>query len=329
MLFSPTHGYAWLTLEDGHTLLTHKVRDWPDGGFLTAHAVEIAKARPERRWRGRTFQYYATSNWQIDFVEGEFTWRPERGQRGSSVSLMPAGPASEKLVYADGSEREIEATRYFPQAARVFGAEEPVPRGTHPLQPYAPAKGKRFYGMWFGAMTAAAFLLAMVVAAGSGARVTLYEGPPGALPPELVFDVADIARPVRVELFQPLSQAWAEYAVAVTDPAGTPVADTGRAISYYYGGSGEDSWTEGSRSATLTFAPTAPGRYTLEVALDEAEARAAGAPLRLTVQEGRGAPLWSFLAAGLFGLALIWTLSSTLRHRARRWAGSDWTEEDD
>jgi hypothetical protein len=328
MLYSPTHGYAWLTVEDGHTLLTHKVRDWPDGAFLTADAVERAEARPTRVWRGRAFRYYATSTWQVDFVEGEFTWRPERGQRGGSVSLMPTGAASEMLVYADGSEREIEVTRYFPQAARAFGAEAPRRTGTHPLQPYAPALGKRFYGLWFAAMTAAALILAVGVTALSGSRETLFQGTPAALSGPLTFEVSQTGRPVRVELFQGLSQAWAEYEVEVTDPTGTPVAETGRAISYYSGGSGEDSWTEGSRFSTLTFAPTVPGRYALDLSLAGAETGADRVPLRVTVQDGRGRSLWAWLAAGLFGAALAWTASSGLRHRAKRWAGSDWSEED-
>ena len=330
MLYSPTHGYSWLTVEDGHTLLTRKVRDWPEGSFLTTQAVERAENRPSRVWRGFRYTYYASSTWEIDFVEGGFTWRPEVGQRGSSVSLMPAGGATDMVTYAEtGDEREVEVTRYLPEAAAAFGATPPVPEGTHPLQPYRAAPGKRFYTLWFAGMTAAALVLMLAVVGGGGARETLYEGPPGAVPPKLTFDVARAGRPVRIQLYQDLAQSWSEYEVTVTDPAGEALAETARGISYYYGGSGEDSWSEGSRFASLDFAPTLPGRYLVEVAAGQADTAAAGVPLRITAQAGRGNVIWVAIAAGLFAVALVWTATAGMRHRIGRWAGSDWTEEDD
>ncbi|PWJ18286.1 DUF4178 domain-containing protein [Jannaschia seohaensis] len=329
MLYSPTHGYAWLTLEDGHTLLTRKVRDWPRGPFLTSREVERAETRPTREWRGKTYVYYATSSWILDYVEGEFTWRPEKGQRGTAVSLMPKGKASDMLTFADGEEREIEVTRYFPEATAIFGAAPSAPRGVHPLQPYVPKEGKRFYGLWFAAMTVAALVLAMLVAVTSGERITLYEGQPETIPPEMTFDVSRVSRPVRLELFQNLAQTWAEYEMSLTDPVGTRIAETGRGISYYYGGSGEDAWSEGSRYSSLTFQPTVPGTYVLLMEPGEVQPLAGRVPLRLTVQEGRGRALWLLIAAGAFAMAFLWTLSSGWRHRSARWKGSDWTEEDD
>ncbi|UWQ17278.1 DUF4178 domain-containing protein [Jannaschia sp. M317] len=330
MLYSPTHGYAWLTLEDGHTLLTRKVRDVPGGVFLTATAVERADARPTVGWRGSTYTYYATSNWQVDFVEGEFTWRAARGQRGTTVSLMPKGVASDMLGYSDnGTEREIEVTRYFPEAAQAFGVDGTVKQGVHPLQPYKAADGKGFYVTWFGALTAASVALALAVLATNGEQRPLFNGAPTDLPEVFAFDVASTARPVRVQMQQLLHQAWAEYDITLTDPRGTLLAETGRGISYYYGGSGDDAWSEGSRYSDLTFQPTTPGPYRLELSLAEAGAGGGGADIRVTVQEGRGSPFWAWIATGLFGLAFLWTLSSGWRHRAARWKDSDWSEEDD
>ncbi|MGB3406802.1 MAG: DUF4178 domain-containing protein [Jannaschia sp.] len=329
MLYSPTHGYCWLTLEDGHTLLTRKVRDWPAGPFLTARAVERAENRPTVTWRGERYAYYASSNWSVDFVEGEFTWRPERGAAGSTISLMPAGRASRMLAYSDTGEREVEVTRYFPQAPSAFGADAPVPRGVHALQPYEAKAGKGFYVAWFGAMTAASVLLAIVVATTAGQARLLFDGAPRDLPPEMTFEVETLTRPARVQLRQDLSQSWAEYDVTLTDPEGTVLAETGRGISYYYGGSGDDAWSEGSRFSDLTFQPTIPGTYLLEMALVEGEGNGLRAPLRIAVQDGIGRALWAWVAVAAFGLALLWTLSSGWRHRKARWRGSDWTEEDD
>jgi hypothetical protein len=134
---------------------------------------------------------------------------------------------------------------------------------------------------------------------------------------------------VRISLSHDIAQAWSYFDVTVMDPTGEPLAETGRGISYYFGGSGEDSWTEGSRWATLTFPPSTPGTYRLEAALEEAAPGAADATLRVFVQERRGRGLWAWIAAVHFAAAALWILSSRLRHSGRRWSGTDWTEESD
>ena len=166
MLYSPTHGYAWLTVEDGHVLFTRKVRDWPEGGFLGPDEVERAARRPTRVWRGRRYAYFASSDWTVDFVEGAFNYRPARGDRGATVSLMPPEAAEDMLACvapAGGREREVETTRYAPEAAEAFGVETPVPAGAHPLQPVAVIPDMGFYRLWFPAMTVAAVVALVVV----------------------------------------------------------------------------------------------------------------------------------------------------------------------
>ena len=159
MLHSPTHGYAWLTVEDGHVVFTRKVRDWPEGGFLDARAVERAPSRPHRTWRGRAFRYFASSDGAIEFVEGAFNYRPARGDRTVSASLLSLADPPEMLAYVSGArEREVELTRYAPDAAAAFGAPVPEPRGVHPLQTEPAIPDAPFLGRWFLAMAAAAIV---------------------------------------------------------------------------------------------------------------------------------------------------------------------------
>ncbi|MEM9795572.1 MAG: DUF4178 domain-containing protein [Pseudomonadota bacterium] len=331
-LYSPTHGYAWLTVEDGHTLLTRKVRDWPSGAFLTTRAVDRAETRPVRSWRGRSFTYYAYSNWHTDFVEGEFNWRPKRGAKGATVSLLNNGDDLRMLAYADdGAEREVEVTRYFPEAAAAFGVEPLEPWDVHPLQPYAPLPKTRFNRLWYGGLVAASIGLALFLTVASGPRETLFDGPPSELAAPLTFDVEDASRPVRIGLQQNLQNDWAEFELAIRDPEGVVLAETFRGISYYSGSSGGESWSEGSRRATIGFAPTTPGAYSLAVtpAQGGQPGTMSRSQLRVTVQSGYTRPLWLWLAAGAFGLMFLWALSSKFRHRAARWKGSDWSEDDD
>lgn len=331
MLYSPTHGYAWLTVEDGHVLLTRKVRDLPRGRFLDPRTADLAEARPKIVWRGREYVYYDSSTSEIDFLEGEFNFRPARGERAHRVALMPNGPATDMFAFATdhgGTEQEAEVTRYAPELAAAFGAEAPRPVGVHPLQPYAPSRHVPFLKVWFGAMTAAAAVVAFVVAGLPDAPRDLLRAGLTELPAEAVFDVDDVTRPVRLRLSTDAQNNWAAFELEVTGPDGTPAAATFREISYYSGGRGEDRWSEGSRTATLGFQPTAPGPHTVRVDVDEI-GRDPGRISTLTVaaQDGVTTPRWVVFALAGFALAFALAMSGTFFHRRRRWAGSDWEDD--
>ena len=332
MIFSPTHGYAWITVDDGHILLTRKVRDRPAGGFLTSAAVERAETRPTRTWRMLPYRYYETSTARIDFAEGEFTYRPKVGDVATSVALLPPGGASDMLTYVAGAgpdgERELEVTRYAPELAAAFGAEPPVPEGVHPLQPYRKPAGRRFYAGLFGGSLALAILGLFVLQGTNGPTRDLYRGEAANLPAGISFEIADPARPARLTLRQPLSNAWADYSVEITDPDGALLVGTARLIEFYEGRDSDGAWAEGDQDATLDFQPSVPGTYTLALAADGVDPPMAGrVPLRVTLSEARPNPIWLVGAGAFFLLAFLWTMSSSFRHRAARWSGSDWSDD--
>ncbi|CTQ50141.1 DUF4178 domain-containing protein [Jannaschia donghaensis] len=327
-LFSPTHGYAWLTVEDGHCVLTRKLRDGPMHSFLTSAKVERAETPPRLSWKGTRYRYYATTNWETTYVEGEFNWRPERGRTGTTVTVMSDDPADGMLAFVEpvgGAEREIERSHLWPGAQAAFGVEAPVRvHGQHPLQDIKAAIGPMMIA-WFAGLAVAAVALGFVVVAMQPDPQRLFSGSPQDLPPEIVFAVSDTTRPARVELFHDLRNAFAGYEVQLTAPDGTALADTYREISYYSGGSGEDSWSEGSRSQTLNFVPPMAGDYTLSVA-SESGGATSGA-FRVTFREGRLNAFWLWAAAGLFGLCAAAIPFFGLAKRSARWKGSDWSSE--
>nr|WP_238941618.1 DUF4178 domain-containing protein [Jannaschia sp. Os4] len=329
MIYSPTHGYAWITVEDGHVLLTRKVRDF-DGTFLTSAAVERSEQRPGRHWRGRSYQYYATSNWRTDYVEGAFNFRPAVGDRGTTVSMMPGGRAVDMLHFVEGAhgagEREVEVSRYAPELAAAFGAEAPRPQGTHPLQPYVPRAGTGFLAAWFGGLVAAALLGAIVVLGARGAERLLWEGVADAGGVMVPFELTATDRPARLRIETEVDQSWTWLGVEVEGPDG-PVFGTGREVGYYSGGSGEDRWSEGSRRTAIGFVPGAAGPHVLRLAVEEGDR--ASERVRVFLRERQTNATWLLGAALLFGLAAAWFASAALRHRKRRWAGGDWTDEDD
>lgn len=328
-LFSPTHGYAWLTVEDGHCVLTRKLRDGPMDAFLTSAEVDRADHPPRVVWQGQSYRYYATTNWETIYVEGEFNWRPERGRKGMTVTVMTEDPANGMLGFVepkDGGEREIERSHLWPDAQTAFGVEKPVrPHGQHPLGDITSTFGP-FLALWFAGLAVVATVLIFAVLAQEPDEQRLYSGPSANLPAALTFDVTDTTRPARVLLTQAIDNAWAGYNVAMTAPDGTRLAETYREISYYSGGSGEDAWSEGGRRQTLNFIPPMPGTYTLSVTQDEMALNAA--PMLVTFREGRLNAFWTVLAAGGFAAAAIGSLLLGLRRKTARWKGSDWTSGD-
>ena len=328
-LFSPTHGYAWLTVDDGHVEFTRKVRDWPFGTFVGTDLVERSESPPSRDWRGRTFRYYESGTWRTTYVEGEFNWRPVRGAQGVAVAMLSTDLPSRMLTYvetvdgANRGEREVEVSRYCPEAIAAFGAEVIAPVGPHPLRPFVPVKGRWIDRLFFGALTAASLVLGFGLMFG-GAGVEVYTGPPSRLPEALSFDVADASRPVEIRLRQDVSNDFVVYGLSLTGPNGESLAQTEREISYYFGVEDGESWTEGSRTATLGFAPVSTGLHTLAIARD---ATGADGNLSVTVEAGRSNPVWLLMAGFLFLLAFAFVSSARLRHRMMRWRGSDWSDD--
>ncbi|SFJ51174.1 DUF4178 domain-containing protein [Jannaschia pohangensis] len=330
-LYSPTHGYAWLTVEDGHTIITRKVRDWPQRQFITEHVVENAENPPNSYWRQQRFTYYSSSNWQTVFVEGEFNWRPRRGALGYTASLLNNGDDLAMLHYvspiSEGAraERELEVSYYWPEAAAAFGVRTiPVPK-VHPLQPYDDKAATGILKVWFAALCVATVALAIWISSLQPPGQAIYSGMPGDLPPLMTFTITDPTRPAQIALRQDLSNAFAFYTVKMTGPDGTVMAETGREVSYYSGGSGDDAWSEGSRRSTLNFVPPVAGEYKLTLTPDPSGTL--DAPLKVSVAEGRRNALWLWLALPVFLLCLAWQWTGRIRHNKARWAGTDWYDD--
>ncbi|WP_179380628.1 DUF4178 domain-containing protein [Jannaschia marina] len=328
-LFSPTHGYAWLTVEDGFCVLTRKLRDGPMGEFLTPTEVRRASSPPRVAWKGTSYRYYSTTNWETNYVEGEFNFRPSRGRRGTTVSVMSDDPKDGMLHFLmpeGGDEREIERSHLWPEAPAAFGVDRaPRPHGQHPLQDIRPTFGP-FMIAWFAGLSVVSVILAFVVLAIQPGPTRLYSGAPTEIPSELGFTVTDTSKPASLVLRQSLNNAFAGYEVKMTGPDGKVLADTYREISYYSGGSGDDAWSEGSRRQSLNFVPEATGDYTVAVTRDESATHPAN--LRITFEEGRRNSFWLWAVALLFAVVAIAIPFFGLSRRAGRWKGSDWHSED-
>ncbi|MGQ0564523.1 MAG: DUF4178 domain-containing protein [Gemmobacter sp.] len=334
LLYSPTHGYSWLSVEDGHLIWTRRLRGADAQAWLSVATVESADSAPSVYCAGESLTYYETSTATITFAEGEFTWRPMVGDKSTTVSAL----SDRAMVhFSEGrNEREVDRSVYLPgpETLAAFGVKEPLtPGAVHPLQPWHPDPNDDFLVKGGVAFAVISVILALWMM--SGGRQILPQNSFGAanMPRELPLEVTEPYRLVTVDVRGDVTDGWAFVEMAVNDPEGEPVFVTGREIGHYRGYDGDGSWTEDKRSTTLHFRPETAGTYTIEFDVPEAGEgeNVSGGPvpnLYVSAREGGANALWLFAAALIFGGIALWKGIGPHLHRRARWRGTDWTDED-
>ena len=327
-IFSPTHGYAWLTVEDGHVTFTRKTRDIPYPAALSEMVIESAEHRPAIRFQGQNFRYYSSGRASPTFIEGEFNYRPDMDDSIRYVSLM----GGERMLDIVESRREREyEVSLLPDQAELYASfgvapgRKPRARGRHPLDALDRSPLQLFTRNIFIAAAALAFLLAIFfsykgeIIASSGKMGINNEL-------KLPFEVTNATGLVDVTIWANANNSWAWFEAELTDAEDEPVAAFERGVEYY---SGSD-WKEGSREVH-TRLKLPKGKYTLYVSNTEKEVDWTAGRLASTmsahVRQGVANAWWMWaVMVGFALLAFIFLGERMLRH-ASRWSGSDWSDD--
>ena len=333
-LYSPTHGYAWLTLENGHLILTRAWRGPLGPNWITSQAVEVADAPPTVRARNRTYTYYETSDARITYAEGEFSSVAMVGDRVQSLCFLSE---DEMLTLTQsGVEREVELSSWPPQAETwaSFGVTSPdKPWRVHPLQPYRPWREERFLGATGAVVACASLVLGLfLLAEGEKVRPVTQPGT-NPLAFEAEVPITQTRGLTQLVVQTDLYNAWSTIEVEVTDPDDAPVFQMAREVGYYQGVEGGESWSEGDQTMSISFRPKVAGsyRFSLEVPEGGSGEGAEGSPInkiQFAAYEGQAASFWMWL---VFAIALPIAGLTPLRswlHSKARWRGTDWSDED-
>lgn len=325
-LYSPTHGYAWLTWENGNFTFTRKIRDFGMGNWVTVATVESAATPPVRFYKDQRYKYYETSTSQIDFMEGEFNWLPRIGETSTTVVMLGA---QAMLGFREAqTEMEVEQTVLLPRAdvVRQMGLDlSPGGAPRHPLTPLQPLPEEPFLRKALGVSALVAFAVALVFGLMSGARVLdRQQVPIAAQPVSFAFDITNAQQMATLRFDTDVSNDWVVIGTRITGPDGAALVEGARLVQYYFGTDSDGSWTEGSRSATLRFHPENVGRH--QVTLARAEGTG-GSQMAVRINEGAVASFWLFAAGALFVLGWLAIKARRAVHDKLRFAGSDWHEE--
>ncbi|MFZ7091080.1 DUF4178 domain-containing protein [Primorskyibacter sp. 2E233] len=334
-IFSPTHGYAWLTVEDGHLIFSRRLRGAPQSLWISENWVETAENIPFVWYGSETFKYLQTTKSRLTFAEGEFTWSPSVGDTTTTVSAM--SPTAMLDFSQTGTEREIYRSTYLPQAEtlKAFGLKpgDLKRQGVHALQPYKAGENSGFIAYASGLAAAASFIIALTFSFLPGFQIlaptTLTTR---SLPRSVTFDITDTTKLAGIKLQSDVANAWAYYEMELTDPEDEPMFEAGRTVEYYYGREGSENWSEGSRSTSLYFRPSEPGTYTLTV--DQPEAGTWGSSnirkasgVTISARQGMSSGFWMYVLGAGFAAVAALSFGRGHYHRMRRWRHSDWSDD--
>ncbi|MDH3659543.1 MAG: DUF4178 domain-containing protein [Alphaproteobacteria bacterium] len=322
-LYSPTHGYAWLTWNKGHYLFSYRTRELPEPSRPGILAQKMSV-----RLEGRAFQVFESYPAEIAYVEGEFTWTPKRGDK---VHVVEAIDPPFLFSYEEGAhELEYSIGEYFDaeDVHAAFDIDPPrPPDGIHPAQPYEPGPLLQALGKVAPIFAAVAFVgLLLVFVFGGGRELVRYDAGATRGAQVIPFTVGNADQLLELELNAPVTNNWVYYDVEVKDvKADETVLFLGKEISYYEGRDSDGRWTEGSRRARALFKVPATGDYQLEIT----PAEAGGEIPALTARLYEQVLVKRYMVTLLILSALAFVVPHFHRHRfeKKRWA--DVLEDDD
>lgn len=215
-VYSETHGYAYLTVENGHVTFTHRIRD---NLWMSSIAVETSENRPSVSYQGEKFSYYDTSDSEIYFAEGEFTWQPKKGQWTRTIT---AKCDTRMLEFSESSgEREIYLTSYVtPEDVKTcFDITVTPSAKVHPLMPIRKWENGDFLIRAAGGIAALSLIVGVTLWGSSGqSLISSSFQVPQELPISIPFEVTQPDGLVRIGIDSTVQNGWAYMNVEVTDP---------------------------------------------------------------------------------------------------------------
>lgn len=331
LLFSATHGYAWLSYENGHFTFARRIRDVPTGDIWS---VEVKKPLYVGN---RTFKMYERYQADITYVAGELTWLAKVGDSAEMAEAL----APPWLLSAErtGREMELYLCEYLQPAdvAAAFQLTEALPerKGIHPAQPFVSPRLEALSRAARPFVLVAAVVMLFIWLFMGGEEVHReYIAQPDLVSGKVTknFTIHDHHRLVEMQMETRLNNAWAYLDVTVQHNK-AEIYSFGKEMGFYSGYDDEGYWEEGSNTAYAHFKVPEPGEYTLHVQESEggegdlAEQNKPPTALTIAIRESYTSPYYFVLLSILLAVAAIAHAVARGWYESRRWAAV--TEDDD
>jgi len=323
-LYSPTHGYAWLTWNKGHYLFSRRTRDMPSP-ILPDRLHQKMNITLENR----TFQMFERYAAEIAYVEGELTWIAKLGDKAHVVEaidppfMFSYERGDREIEYSIGEYMDAESVH------TAFGIDPPgSPDGIHPAQPFVTnpiLSSLSKVGPIFAVLAVLGFIAVLIF--GDGHEIVRAANDnPSSSAWTVPFSVVDADGLMQIELRSPVNNNWVYYDIFVSKTDNDePVLSLGQEISFYEGHDNDGYWSEGSRTARALFKVPAAGDYQIEIEASEAGGRIPA--LELGIYEGVLVKRYAVILLILSILASVALPFMRHHFEKRRW--DDVLEDDD
>jgi hypothetical protein len=322
LLYNPEVGFRWLVRSDDNWNFVQPV---PPGAV-----EEMGK---KVRFGGKKFKLYQDATGRCEYVEGEFYWKVEQGEKAKMADYVsPPLMLSKELSYnATAGEINWSLGAYLKRqdVEKAFGIEGlPVTSKIAPNQPYPHKKAFKYWG-W---LLLASLVMGIVLFA-TGSRREVFKKQYAFQPVEAA-DKTQTAfseqfqlggnQNIKVSMFSPVDNTWVYVEGDIINEETGLVQSFSMPIEYYHGVDGGESWTEGSKTSTVHLSALPAGVYTLRI---ETQWERWQQPVSIEVGVQQGVPRLShmFIVMGIVSIIPIILCIHYLSFDKRRWEDSDYS----
>ncbi len=321
LLYNPKIGFRWLVNSDNHWNFVDSANmaDVSDNG-------NQGKSR-SIEFNGQRFQVFQSTWAKVEYVQGEFYWRVEVGEKVMAADFVaPPFMLSEEKT---DKEANWSVGTYLPlrEVEKAFGIKDlPKPWSVAPNQPFE-GGGLIKYGFLLLALLliVSIFMLPFTgfgdVALRQDISFPALQKP---LAPKIIesqeFELKG-SRNVRITAAAPVNNSWAEYNIDLVNTKNNDIESVLLPIEYYHGVTGGESWREGGTDNYATISAVPAGKYKLRVEGVWKDWNKP-MPVRVKVEQAvvRGVNFW--LAFLLLAIAPIIGLFRKLSFESKRWSES-------
>ncbi|MBI2315869.1 MAG: DUF4178 domain-containing protein [Betaproteobacteria bacterium] len=322
LLHEPKAGFAWLTQSEGHWNLVRTLSRVP-------LMIDGTQGNADAMVEGERYRFFSGAAAETVYVVGEFYWRVETGDKVAVRDFV----APPKMLSEERSEREIvwSLGEYLEpkdvwEAFKLKTAPR-APAGIGPNQPNPHRESSRRNLGLFWKVSLVALLAQLGFALASGGLVQRHSLVVRAGDNEAVhsdpFVLKKAARSLEVSHRTDLTNGWITLTTALIDKASGEAREITRDLAYYEGYEDGESWSEGRRRDSVSFAAVPAGTYYLVIDAEGApDLRSAVADTMEVRRDPARWTTWILLQCvlAIFPALSIWRRVS---FETRRWAESD------
>ncbi|MCE9546162.1 MAG: DUF4178 domain-containing protein [Planctomycetia bacterium] len=325
LLYSPGHPFRWLVDSDNHWSFVEAVSP---GEVNTQGKLQV-------EYGGKTFKAFQAAPAEVTYVLGEFYWRVTIGEitMASDFVSPPQMLSSEVTVSGEGRGEINWSLGTYLEASEVAKAfhikQMPQPHGIAPNQPFRHTSVLYAWPLLCGI----ALIVGIMLLAGSHNRMLLsktYELKPvtAADQTQVEFEQSlDVynRQNIRVILSSPVDNSWVYVEGDLFNEETGLTQGFSAPLEYYQGVEDGESWSEGTKEATIYLSALPTGKYTLRL---EVQREHFATPSTLTVRVEQDHRHISHLVLLLLALSVPPALVLFWRWQFEkaRWQNSDFGE---